>query len=192
MPPPVFAAALDVSTSLQPNVLKPDSRTTAHRQSFCSCSVFLRIYPFFAPYPSSSCARQERWHDPYPARLILTLLDFCAFLLGPTPSSLSLLPQSQSQRLLKRHGCAEQGGSYVNYPVFVASFTAAVRFAEPASAVAAVAAATAANASSAPSAAAAAAPADKNSPTMASRTVSGTVSGAAPARRTQGSGEPIR
>lgn len=50
-------------------------------------------------------------------------------------------------RLLVRHGCSEQGGSYVNYPVFVSSFTEAVRGAEPAKAVAAVAAATVGGAS---------------------------------------------
>eukprot|EP00904_Undaria_pinnatifida_P010728 jgi/Undpi1/6786/HiC_scaffold_21.g09263.m1 len=61
--------------------------------------------------------------------------------------------EAELTRLLQRHRCAEQGGSYVNYPAFVASFTAAVRGAESSSAVAAVAAAAAA------SAAAAAAPA---------------------------------
>lgn len=101
------------------------------------------------------------------------------------PLSLSLsLPQHQ--RLLMRHGCAEQGGSYVNYPVFVSSFTAAVRGAEPASAVAAVAAA---NATNAAHGSAAAASAEKNA---SSKTSSGTVSGAAPARRSQGGGEPAR
>lgn len=56
-------------------------------------------------------------------------------------------------RLLLRHRCAEQGGSYVNYPAFVASFTAAVRGADSSSAVAAVAAATAAAAAAAEAAA---------------------------------------
>lgn len=54
-------------------------------------------------------------------------------------------------RLLVRHGCSEQGGSYVNYPVFVSSFTEAVKGAEPAKAVAAVAAATAGGTSLPPS-----------------------------------------
>lgn len=56
-------------------------------------------------------------------------------------------PMTLLTRLLVRHGCSEQGGSYVNYPTFVSSFTEAVRGAEPAKAVAAVAAATAAGAS---------------------------------------------
>eukprot|EP00752_Nemacystus_decipiens_P018608 g16683.t1 len=97
--------------------------------------------------------------------------------------------EAELTRLLMRHGCAEKGGSYVNYPVFVASFTAAVRGAEPASAVAAVAAAAAANAAHSSTAAASA---EKNASTSPSGTVSGTVSGAAPARRTNGGGELTR
>ncbi|CAM9166124.1 unnamed protein product [Scytosiphon promiscuus] len=34
--------------------------------------------------------------------------------------------EGELTRLLTRHGCSEQGGSYVNYPLFVASFTAAM------------------------------------------------------------------
>lgn len=109
------------------------------------------------------------------------------FLFPSPPLSIPLsLSLPQHQRLLMRHGCAEQGGSYVNYPVFVSSFTAAVRGAEPASAVAAVAAA---NATNAAHGSAAAASAEKNA---SSKTSSGTVSGAAPARRSQGGGEPAR
>lgn len=89
-----------------------------------------------------------------------------------------------------RHGCAEQGGSYVDYPVFVASFMDAVRGADPAVAVAAVAAANATNAASA--ATTAATSADKGSSKAVPGTVGGTVSGAAAARRSQGSGEPVR
>ncbi|CAM9958340.1 unnamed protein product [Ascophyllum nodosum] len=46
-------------------------------------------------------------------------------------------------RLFVRHKCSVQGGAYVNYPAFVASFSSAVRRAEPATAIAAVAAAAA-------------------------------------------------
>ena len=48
-----------------------------------------------------------------------------------------------SSRLFVRHKCSVQGGAYVNYPAFVASFSSAVRRAEPATAIAAVAAAAA-------------------------------------------------
>lgn len=97
----------------------------------------------------------------------------------------SILPRAFGSangiRLLKRHGCSEQGGSYVNYPVFVASFAAAVRDAEHASVVAAVAAA---NATAAVASASVAAPAAKGS--------SGMVSGMMPAKYNQGSGGPVR
>ncbi|CAM9290972.1 unnamed protein product [Ectocarpus fasciculatus] len=78
--------------------------------------------------------------------------------------------EAELTRLLVRHCCSEQGGTYVNYPVFVASFTAAVMGADPSSAVAAVAAANAV------AAAAAAASAAKKS----SETFSGMVSRATP------------
>eukprot|EP00903_Cladosiphon_okamuranus_P005765 g5716.t1 len=92
--------------------------------------------------------------------------------------------EAELTRLLMRHGCAEQGGSYVNYPVFVASFTAAVRGADPA---AAVAAAAAGNATS--GATAAATSADKSS----SKAASGTACAwTAAARWAQGSVEPLR
>ncbi|CAM9637203.1 unnamed protein product [Ectocarpus sp. 6 AP-2014] len=80
--------------------------------------------------------------------------------------------EAELTRLLVRHGCSEQGGTYVNYPVFVASFTAAVMGADPSSAVAAVAAA------NATAAAAAAASVAKKS----SETFSGMVAGATPTK----------
>lgn len=100
----------------------------------------------------------------------------------PPPQSISHYLRISTIRLLNRHGCSEQGGSYVNYPAFVSSFTASVRGAEPASAVAAVAAG-----SAAASAAAAAAAAKK-----ASATFSGMVSKPFPVKRKQEGGEPVR
>ncbi len=95
-------------------------------------------------------------------------------------SAVQLLPSNEI-RLLNRHGCAEQGGSYVNYPVFVASFASAVRDAEHASVVAAVAAA---NTAAATTDASAAAPAAKTS--------SGMVSGMMPVAYNKGSRGPVR
>ncbi|CBJ27696.1 conserved unknown protein [Ectocarpus siliculosus] len=90
--------------------------------------------------------------------------------------------EAELTRLLVRHGCSEQGGTYVNYPVFVASFTAAVMSADPSSAVAAVAAANAA------AAAAAAASVAKKS----SETFSGMVAGATPTKHEKENHEHIR
>ncbi|CAM9144546.1 unnamed protein product [Ectocarpus sp. 4 AP-2014] len=83
--------------------------------------------------------------------------------------------EAELTRLLVRHGCSEQGGTYVNYPVFVASFTAAAMNADPSSVVAAVAAANAAAA-----AAAAASVAKKRSETF-----SGMIAGATPTKHTK-------
>lgn len=101
------------------------------------------------------------------------------------PSAVQFLPTT-GIRLLNRHGCSEQGGSYVNYPIFVASFAAAVRDAEHASVVAAVAAADAAAATTDASAGSGsrAAPAAKSS--------SGMVSGVMPAAYNKRSREPVR
>ncbi|CAB1105480.1 unnamed protein product [Ectocarpus sp. CCAP 1310/34] len=90
--------------------------------------------------------------------------------------------EAELTRLLVRHGCSEQGGTYVNYPVFVASFTAAVMGADPSSAVAAVAAANAA------AAAAAAASVAKES----SETFSGMFAGATPTKHKKENQERIR
>ncbi|CAM9131589.1 unnamed protein product [Discosporangium mesarthrocarpum] len=53
--------------------------------------------------------------------------------------SLGKLGEAQLTSLLVRHGCMVKGGSYVNYPAFVRSFSSAVRAADPAAVTAATA-----------------------------------------------------